>query len=115
MKIVVPYDNGMVFGHFGQTKQFKVYETKDSKVTGSRLVLADSMGHQALGKQIVKMNADVIICGGLGKPMLEILKSGNLEVCFGVSMEADKAVEEYLNGTLNYSKDAQLCNCSHEH
>ena len=47
--------------------------------------------------------------------MLEILKSGNLEVCFGVSMEADKAVEEYLNGTLNYSKDAQLCNCSHEH
>ena len=93
MKIVVPYDNGMVFGHFGQTKQFKVYETKDSKVTGSRLVLADPMGHQALGKQIVKMNADVVICGGLGKPMLEILKSGNLEVCSGVSMEADKAVE----------------------
>ena len=47
--------------------------------------------------------------------MLEILKSGNLEVCSGVSMEADKAVEEYLHGTLNYSKDAQLCNCSHEH
>ena len=115
MKIVVPYDNGMVFGHFGQTKQFKVYETKDSKVTGSRLVLADPMGHQALGKQIVKMNADVVICGGLGKPMLEILKCGNLEVCSGVSMEADKAVEEYLNGTLNYSKDAQLCNCDHEH
>ena len=115
MKIVVPYDNGMVFGHFGQTKQFKVYETKDSKVTGSRLVLADSMGHQALGKQIVKMNADVVICGGLGKPMLEILKSGNLEVCSGVLKEADKAVEEFLLGTLIYSKDAQLCNCSHEH
>ena len=115
MKIVVPYDNGMVFGHFGQTKQFKVYETKDSKVISSRLVLADPMGHQALGKQIVNMNADVVICGGLGKPMLEILKSGNLEVCSGVSMEADKAVKEYLHGTLNYSKDAQLCNCSHEH
>ena len=94
MKIVVPYDN---------------------EVISSRLVLADPMGHQALGKQIVNMNADVVICGGLGKPMLEILKSGNLEVCSGVSMEADKAVEEYLHGTLNYSKDAQLCNCSHEH
>ena len=115
MKIVVPYDNGMVFGHFGQTKQFKVYLAEDSKVISSRLVLADPMGHQALGKQIVNMNADVVICGGLGKPMLEILKSGNLEVCSGVSMEADKAVEKYLLGTLNYSKDAQLCTCSHEH
>ena len=115
MKIVVPYDNGMVFGHFGQTKQFKVYLAEDSKVISSRLVLADPMGHQALGKQIVNMNADVVICGGLGKPMLEILKSGNLEVCSGVSMEADKAVEKYLLGTLNYSKDAQHCNCSHEH
>ena len=26
-----------------------------------------------------------------------------------------EAVKEYLHGTLNYSKDAQLCNCSHEH
>lgn len=44
MKIVVPYDNGMVFGHFGQTKQFKVYEAEDRKVISSRLVLADPMG-----------------------------------------------------------------------
>ena len=27
MKIAVTYENGEIFGHFGHTKQFKVYET----------------------------------------------------------------------------------------
>ncbi len=26
MKIAVPYENGEIFGHFGHTKQFKVYD-----------------------------------------------------------------------------------------
>ena len=32
MKIAVTYENGMVFGHFGHTEQFKVYEVEDGKV-----------------------------------------------------------------------------------
>ena len=29
MKIAVTYDNGNVFGHFGHTEQFKIYEVVD--------------------------------------------------------------------------------------
>lgn len=32
MKIAVTYDNGEVFGHFGRTEFFKVYEVADNKV-----------------------------------------------------------------------------------
>ena len=32
MKIAVTYENGEIFGHFGHTKQFKVYETENGKI-----------------------------------------------------------------------------------
>lgn len=32
MKIAVTYDNGKVFGHFGHTENFKLYDTEDGKI-----------------------------------------------------------------------------------
>ena len=38
MKIAVTYENGMVFQHFGHTKQFKVYDVEDGKTASSQIV-----------------------------------------------------------------------------
>ena len=38
MKIAVTYENGEIFGHFGHTKQFKVYETENGKIISSKVV-----------------------------------------------------------------------------
>ena len=32
MKIAVTYENGSVFGHFGHTEQFKLYQTENGAV-----------------------------------------------------------------------------------
>ena len=40
MKIAVPYENGMVFQHFGHTAEFKFYEVENGQVTASEVVHA---------------------------------------------------------------------------
>ncbi len=113
MKIVVNYLDGEIFQHFGQTPEFKVYEVEDSKVVDSYVISADPEGHRALGKQLVTLKADVVICGSLGIPMLEILQGAGIEVCGNVSGNADEAVQAYLNGTLKSSTEAHSCGCGH--
>ena len=38
MRIAVTYDNGQVFGHFGRTEAFKVYEVENGQVTDSEVI-----------------------------------------------------------------------------
>ena len=48
MKIAIPCDNGNVFGHFGKTEQFKVYETEGKKILSSEVISSNGTGHGAL-------------------------------------------------------------------
>ena len=50
MKIAVPYENGMVFQHFGHTEQFKVYDVENGEITGSSVADASGSGHGALAR-----------------------------------------------------------------
>ena len=38
MKIAVTYENGNVYGHFGHTEQFKLYEVENGKFSMSVVV-----------------------------------------------------------------------------
>ena len=44
MKIAVPYENGMVFQHFGHTAEFKFYEVENGQVTASEVVSTNGQG-----------------------------------------------------------------------
>ena len=48
MKIAIPYENGMVFQHFGHTAEFKFYEVENGQVTASEVVSTNGQGHGAL-------------------------------------------------------------------
>ena len=48
MKIAVTYENGNIFGHFGHTQQFKLYDVQDGKVVASLVVDTMGSGHGAL-------------------------------------------------------------------
>ena len=48
MKIAVTYDNGKVFGHFGHTENFKLYDTEDGKIKAMVVVPTNGSGHGAL-------------------------------------------------------------------
>lgn len=113
MKIAVNYENGQIFQHFGQTKIFKVYTVEDNKVVSTELMPGAPEGHHALGHQLASMKVDVVICGGLGIPMLNLLQNAGIKVCGNVTGSADAAVEAYLNGTLVSSTAAHACGCGH--
>lgn len=110
MKIAVTYEDGQIFQHFGHTQQFKVYDIQDNKVVSSRIVDTMGQGHGALAMFLMIEGVNVLICGGIGMGAQNALRSMNIALFDGVSGDADAAVEQYLNGSLEYDPNAQ---CSH--
>ena len=56
------------------------------------------------------LNADVLICGGIGGGAQTALAAAGIKLFGGVSGDADKAVEAFINETLDYNPDVK---CSH--
>ena len=110
MKIAVTYENGEVFQHFGRTQQFKVYETNDDKIVSSKVIGNEGLSHGALGEILMREKVEVFICGGIGGGAREMIASRGIELIPGVQGDADKAVEAYLAGTLEYDPDTE---CHH--
>lgn len=110
MKVAVTYESGQIFQHFGHTEYFKVYEVEDGKVIRSEVVSTDGQGHGALAGVLNRMQADVLICGGIGPGAKTALADAGITLYGGVTGEADTAVEQLLNGTLQYNPDVS---CTH--
>ena len=66
MRIAVTYENGYIFQHFGHTAQFKIYDVQDGQVVASQVVDTNGSGHGALAALLSGLNADALICGGIG-------------------------------------------------
>ena len=66
MKIAIPYENGMVFQHFGHTAEFKFYEVENGQVTASEVVSTNGQGHGALVGFLAQHNANAVFCGSCG-------------------------------------------------
>lgn len=115
MKIAVTYENGNVFGHFGHTAQFKVYEVEENKVVSSEVVDTNGSGHGALAGMLSEFNVDVLICGGIGGGAQMALAQAGIKLFGGVQGNADEAVNAYLNNSLNYDPEAKCDHHDHEH
>ena len=100
MKIAVTYENGEIFGHFGHTKQFKVYETENGKILSSKVIDTNGSGHGALAGMLSALNIDVLICGGIGGGAQMALSNAGIKLFGGVQGDADKAVEAFLENAL---------------
>ena len=115
MKIAVTYENGKIFGHFGHTKQFKVYTAEDGKIVFSEVIETNGSGHGALAGMLSALDIDVLICGGIGRGAQMALAQAGIKLFGGVQENADKAVEAYLNDTLIYDSDAKCDHHDREH
>ena len=111
MKIAVTYENGMVFGHFGHTAEFKIYDVVDGKVVSSEVVDTNGSGHGALAGFLMQRGVDTLICGGIGGA-INALSNAGIKVYGGVSGDADTAVNDFVLGRLNYNPDVH---CDHHH
>lgn len=113
MRIAVTYENGDIFQHFGHTEQFKVYDVENGRIIASEVVDTNGNGHGALAGVLTALDANVLICGGIGGGAQMALKAAGIELLGGVSGEADKAVQAYIDGNLAYNPNVK-CN-HHEH
>lgn len=108
MKIAVTYAGGQVFQHFGHTEAFKIYEVEDGAVRASSVVPTMGSGHGALAGFLKAMDVDTLLCGGIGGGAREALATAGIRLFPGVQGEADQAVADLLNGTLQFDP-AYLC------
>lgn len=114
MRIAVTYENGTIFQHFGHTQQFKVYDVQNGKIVASEVVDTMGSGHGALAGVLTALNADILICGGIGGGAQMALAAAGIQLFGGVSGSADAAVEALVAGNLEYNPNVK-CNHHGEH
>ena len=112
MKIAVTAENGRVFGHFGKTKQFALYEAEDGQVVRKQLLDAGENGHGALAGLLAANGVDVLICGGIGAGARQALAANRIALVAGAGGSTDEAGAAYLAGNLH---DNPLGQCNHHH
>lgn len=112
MKIAIPFDQGMVYPHFGHAECFKVYTVEDGVVTASELVSANGEGHDAMAAQMAALGVNVVICGGIGAGAQAALAAAGIELCSGAEGEADAMAAAYLAGAL--ASEGANCGCGGE-
>lgn len=115
MRIAVTYENGEIFQHFGHTQQFKVYDVAEGKIVSSQVVDTNGSGHGALAGVLTALNADVLICGGIGGGAQMALANAGIQLYGGVSGSADAAAEALIAGKLAYNPDVRCSHHDHEH
>ena len=89
MKIAVTYENGNVYGHFGHTVAFKIYEAENGKILSSQVVDTNGSGHGALAGLLAQQGVDVLICGGIGGGARYALMEAGIAIFGGVTGDAD--------------------------
>ena len=115
MRIAVTYENGQIFQHFGHTETFKIYDVEEGKVVHSEVVDTNGSGHGALAGVLNALNADVLICGGIGGGAQTALAAAGIKLFGGVSGDADKAVDAFINETLEYNPNVKCSHHEHNH
>ena len=115
MRIAVTYQDGNIFQHFGHTEQFKVYEVEGGKILASRVVDTNGSGHGALAGVLTALNADVLICGGIGGGAQMALAAAGIQLYAGNSGSADAAVEALVAGKLAWNPAVTCSHHDHHH
>ena len=121
MKVAVTYEDGEVFGHFGRTPQFKVFDVSEGKIISSEIIDTNGTGHGALAGFLKELGAEVLICGGIGGGAQMAMNEAGIKLFAGVSGSADEAVEAFVNGTLpqigeatcDHNSGQKAHDCSH--
>ena len=114
MRIAVTYENGQIFQHFGRTSEFKLYDVADGKVIGEQVVGTNGSGHGALAGFLKNVQADVLICGGIGGGAQMAVQEAGITLYGGNTGSADEAVQAFLAQKL-VQNDNPTCDHHHEH
>lgn len=105
MKIALPDYSGYIFQHFGRSEEFRLYEIDDAdhRILSARTVSAEGRTHGQLAGWLREQGVDVVICGGIGDGMQQLLTSCGIRFYGGTAGDCDKNVAAFLAGNLHYN------------
>jgi predicted Fe-Mo cluster-binding NifX family protein len=111
MKIAFPANGKVISDHFGHCANFKIFEMGDNKSIINQSTIEAPSVHQpgVLPKILQEQGVDVVIVGGIGQKAIELFNESDIKVVTGVSGLIEKALENFLNGTLQNGENI----CSH--
>jgi len=122
MRIAVTYENGEIFQHFGHSERFKLYDTKNGRITGEQVVNTNGSGHGALAGFLQAAKVDALICGGIGMGAQMALADVGIKLYAGVQGSADAAANALAESNLEYDPNARCDHhehhdgdCGHDH
>ncbi len=110
MRIAVPFEDGMVYQHFGHTKQFQLFDVEGDQIRSSQVVDTNGVGHGALAGFLTSNQVDSVICGGIGGGAQTALQQAGIRLYGGVSGETDQAVQDLIQGKLQFDSNVR---CEH--
>ena len=101
------------------SKKNKIKLTEVSIGSHKKVIWRCEKGHEweaaVKSRTINKTDADVLICGGIGGGAQTALAAAGIKLFGGVSGDADKAVEAFINDTLDYNPDVKCSHHEHSH
>ena len=96
MRLAVPFDHGEIYGHFGRTAQFKLYDLTDGRIVSTAIVDTMGNGHGALTGFLKAYAVDALICGGIGAGARLALEEAGIRLYPGAAGSADEAVRAFF-------------------
>lgn len=118
MKIALPYskEDGTLFQHIGATECFKVYTVDDNtkKILSTEIVKTNGEQHAEIAAFIKNNGFNVVICGGCGDRMYNLLNLVDIKCYTSQEGNCDELVNSFLNGTMEIvDRPTHSCSCHH--
>lgn len=114
MKIAMPHLDGELNPHFGTSREFVVFDSENGNITGKKIITNETLhNHGGLALMLKAEGANVVITGGIGRPMAQALQEAGFAVLTGASGDAEQVAKDFLNGTL--VTGAAQCSCGDHH
>ncbi len=114
MKIAMPYLDGKLNPHFGTSREFIVFDSEKGNITGKKIITNEIMhNHGGLAQLLKAEGANVVIAGGIGRPMAQALQQAGFGVLTGASGDAEQGAKDVLDGTL--VTGGAECSCGGHH
>ena len=106
MKIAMPYQDGMLFEHFGRAKEFKIYTITDLDPVAGEVIAPEDLSHEAVARTLREHGVDVVLCGSIGEHARQAVEGEHMLVFTGITGAADDVLERFLQGNLDGTDDA---------
>ena len=113
LKIALPTENGVLFGHFGGAPTFDFFTLdEDSQVLSHEILNPPAHEHGAFPKWLQSLGVNLVIASGIGGGALGHFEDMKIQVMAGAEIKkSTDLIKDYCQHALKL----QPTTCNHEH